>query len=243
MRPLAFLLGSTLALVACSAQAQSTAAQRAKQRAVAKDAAVHQANAEDRRRPNTAVNGPESFLEPERLLRRVDGKLVDLRPIFQWKAAGWAAWNAYQPFTLARPLIEWEVVRGKVQFVSNDGDVVVSRPLPEQPFFLRNWPDRATAQTDAAVVVMARKVGTRNASSAIGGGKTLALYDYGELATAEETAALAKAEAELRAVALSKAKDAATEAEAKRKADIAARVEKSRADRAAKEAKEKLEAK
>lgn len=190
-----------------------------------------------RRRPNTAIDGPWPPIE--NVLRRVEGKLVDLRPYWNWKEAGAAAWNAYQPFTTPDPLPDWSIVTGKVQFVGTDGDVAVSRGS-EQPVFLRNWPGRTTAQTDTPVSVLARKAGTRNAAVSLGAGKTLALYDYGELATAEEIAALGRREAELRASAQEKAKAAAAEMEAKRKAEAAARAEKFRAERAA---KEKLEGK
>lgn len=244
MKTLPIVLVAAL-LAACSASAQTriggfSSADADPGSAKNRAARQQQMALDARRRPNTAIDGP--WPPVENVLRRAEGKLVDLRPFWYWKEAGTKAWAAYQPFSVPDPLPDWSIITGKVQFVGTDGDVVVSRGS-ELPVFLRNWPDRTTAQTDTLVSVLARKLGTRNATVSLGAGKTLALYDYGELATAEEVAALGRQEAEVRASAQEKAKAAAAEADAKRKADIAARVEKSRADRAAKEAKEKLEVK
>lgn len=173
------------------------------------------------------------------LLRRQDEKVVDLRPWLAWRDADVAALKARRRNNAQNPLPQWVAISGKVQFVAADGDVVVD-VNPDQKFVVRNWPDRAKAVTGSPVKVLAKLVGTVNATTVLGAGRTLPLYDYGTPLPAEEITALMKAESDATANAKAAQSAVATEAELKRRAEIAARVEKARLDR---EAKEKQEAK
>lgn len=177
---------------------------------------------------------------PAHLLRRVEGKVVDLRPWWAWSERVNAAGRELQignrsaalaqAYSTACPLVGWGAIVGEVQFVRPDGDVAVSLSNGEN-VYLRNWPGRAGAVSGSRVSVLAQRIGTANATTVTGAARTLRLFDYGVPLPTEEIAAMMKAEAE----AATKAKAVKDQAEA----ETAARVEKARAERAAKEAAEK----
>lgn len=187
------------------------------------------------------------------LLRRVNSKLEDLRPWLAWRNGMIAALEDHQKnagtqatrrlLLAPNPLPSWKPVHGKVQFVSPDGDVVVELRSDRGSYVvLRNWPARAAAVTGTEVKVLAKPVGTAAASTVLGAGRTLLIYDYGTPLAAEEVAEMMKSESELAAHAQAAQKSAASEAELKRKAETAERLEKFRAERAAKEAQPRPDA-
>lgn len=248
MKTFAHLLVATFLLTTCSAPAQNlwermgaggTRFSKAQLEQMRQQALRTQSlrQLEARRDGNPATTFFRVDFEP--LHRVVEGRAVSLHPMLYWRNAGLAYWEAYQPFAFTNPMPGWVVVEGRVASLRKD-IVIIKREA--DLVALRNWPGAKTALTDEVVRVLAWPSGRYQS----GYGALLEL-DHGAVPTAAEAEALAKADAQAqahrsaaRAKAEAAAADAAAEAEARRKAEIAAKVEKARADRAAKEAKEKI---
>jgi hypothetical protein len=206
--------------------------------------------------PNISIaeledRGLHQQIPVENLLRRVDGKVEDLRPWVPWRNGMIAAVDAHkrgigtpaarQAAMLApNPLPRWRPVHGRVAFVKPDGDVAVQLSLGRQVKYamLRNWPGRLTAVTGTDVKVLAKLIGSSPANTVGGASLTLPLYDYGTPLPPDEISAIMQAEAATAATAKAAQDTAAAELAAKRKAEAAERVEKARAAREAKEKQE-----
>lgn len=150
--------------------------------------------------------GAQSIRDP---IRRLDGKVVDLRPMATSRASHMG---------------DWERFSAKVVSVAKDGIIVTEGGT--SLYFIRNFPNWQTMVDGETIHGIAARYGTYKYQST-GGARTVSGYDYGEPLTAQELADIAKKEAAAIAAQQASIK-AAREAQI---AEAKARAEKAKAER------------
>lgn len=142
-------------------------------------------------------------------IRRLDGKIHDLRPMAKSRASFMGNWHRLRSYVVS---------------VAKDGLIV--RDDDGALYFIRNFPNWQVMVDGAPVYGIAYRYGTYKYQST-GGARTVSGYDYGEPLTAQELADIAKKEAAIIAAQQASIK-AARDAQV---AEAKARAEKARLER------------